>query len=176
MRIAILGRSGSGKTSYAIELGKRYAVPVHHLDKHFFKHSWIERDPKEFLEIQQNLVSQDRWIIDGNNLRTIQTRLARAHMLVIFDMPKLLCLWRVIKRAFQKNRNIDDRAPNSPERLTWTLIKYSWNYEKRLQKSADILENTSVPIVYVRSKADIRALDEKIAQLAQAIDLHQSPK
>ena len=168
MRIAILGRSGSGKTSYAIKLGQRLDIPVHHLDKHFYVHSWIERDKHEFLKIQQQLVAQEKWIIDGNNLTTIEVRLARADALIIFDMPKLLCLWRVIKRAFQKNRNIDDRAPNSPEQVTWNLIKYSWNYEKRLKKLADVLESAAkkIPVIYVRSKADIDGLVKKIEQIS----------
>ena len=36
-RIALIGLPGSGKSTFAVKLGKRLAIPVHHLDKHMFE-------------------------------------------------------------------------------------------------------------------------------------------
>ena len=46
-RIAIIGLPGSGKSTFAIELGKVLRVPVHHLDRHMFEPNGKKKDKKD---------------------------------------------------------------------------------------------------------------------------------
>jgi adenylate kinase family enzyme len=77
-RIMIFGRSGSGKSTFATWLAEKLTLPLHHLDKHFYVANWVERDYNEFLQIQQNLVNSDCWVIDGNSIRSLEMRWSKA--------------------------------------------------------------------------------------------------
>ena len=60
----IFGRPGSGKSTFATWLSNFYPLPIYHLDKYFYIRNWLERDYNEFLEIQENIVNSESWIID----------------------------------------------------------------------------------------------------------------
>jgi adenylate kinase family enzyme len=86
---------------------------------------------EEFLALQDVLVAQDRWIIDGNSIHSLERRYRRADVVLCFLQPRLLCLWRIIKRRFRKDKRIDDRAPGCREPLKWKLFKNLWYFEDR---------------------------------------------
>ena len=69
MKITILGFSGAGKSTLAAALGRRYGLPVLHLDRVHFAPGWAERtqpaqqaDVAAFLDAN----SETGWVIDGN--------------------------------------------------------------------------------------------------------------
>lgn len=116
-RIMIFGRPGSGKSTFAYTLGQKMGLPLYHLDKYFFQSHWQERDEQDFMRLQNEMVQSQEWIIDGNSTRSLETRWARADLVLYFNFPKTLCLYRIIKRRFQKNRGLEDRADYCPEIL-----------------------------------------------------------
>jgi adenylate kinase family enzyme len=131
MRIMIIGRPGSGKSTYGHQLSQELSIPVHHLDKHFFMANWTPRNYDEFLAIQQNLIDQDQWIIEGCSIRSLEMRYAEADICIYLTTPRWLCLYRLIKRLFFNNKHIDDRAEGCVESLSWNLIKYTWTFNYR---------------------------------------------
>lgn len=130
-RIMITGRPGSGKSTFAHALAQKLGLPLHHLDKYFFTAHWAKRNYEEFLAIQQNMVNEDRWIIDGCSLKSLEMRYARAEVCIYFLYPRWLCLYRLIKRMFTKNPEIKDRAQGCKESISWELITYTWTFEYR---------------------------------------------
>lgn len=132
MRIMMFGRPGSGKSTFALKLAKKCDLPLYHLDKYFFEANWTVRKYEDFLEDQYSMVAQKNWIIDGNALQSLHVRYADVDVCIYFNYSRLLCLWRMIKRTFLKDFNIDDRAVGCKERISWQLIKYMWTFEYRL--------------------------------------------
>lgn len=130
-RIMIIGRPGSGKSTLALRLAQKLKLPLYHLDKYFFVENWAKRDYEEFLAIQQNIIDQERWIIDGCSIKSLEMRYARAQICIYLLYPRWLCLYRLIKRIFTKNPAIDDRAQGCDESISWELIKYMWTFEYR---------------------------------------------
>jgi adenylate kinase family enzyme len=139
-RIMIFGRPGSGKSTFALNLSKRLNLPLYHLDKYYFIENWQERNREEFLQTQQEIVNQEKWIIDGNSVRSLEMRYQRAEIVLYFAYPRLLCLWRLIKRSFKKDTQIEDRAEGCPEKLRWRLITYMWSFEDRVKDSIQLLQ------------------------------------
>lgn len=137
-RFMIFGIPGSGKSTVAVQLAKRLRIPVYHLDRYFFVKNWVERDAEDFLKIQKELVAKDQWIIDGNAIRSFEIRYARADVVIYFRFNRLLCIWRVIKRLFDKDGEISDRADGCSETLHWRLIRYLWGFDQRV---SDLLED-----------------------------------
>ena len=130
-RICIFGRPGSGKSTFALKVHTRTGIPLIHLDRFFYTSNWAERDYQEFLTIQQGTVNTNRWIIDGNSLKSLEIRYSHAQICLYFNYPRWVCLWRLIKRIFSKNSLIKDRAEGCQENLRWRLIKYMWTFESR---------------------------------------------
>ncbi|HXF90407.1 MAG TPA: AAA family ATPase, partial [Candidatus Nitrosotenuis sp.] len=91
-RIVIFGRPGCGKSTFALSLHQATGIPLYHLDKYFFTSNWVERDYGEFLAIQQSIIDQDQWIIDGNSIRSLEMRFARADLVLYFNYSKWVCL------------------------------------------------------------------------------------
>lgn len=150
----IIGRPGSGKSTFAVALGKKWSIPVHHLDKYFFESGWKERDYESFLKDQQDLVSQNQWIIDGNAIQSFEMRYSKADVCLYFNFPKPLCYWRVLKRLFKKDADIDDRANNCQETVRWSLLKYIWHFEDRVSARLEELKNNYPNVRYIELHND----------------------
>lgn len=88
----IFGRPGSGKSTFALWLHKQTGIPLHHLDRHFYIHNWIERDYEEFLAIQQSIVENEEWIVDGNSTKSFEMRYSHADMCLYFNFPRIVCV------------------------------------------------------------------------------------
>ena len=57
----VMGRAGSGKSTFGYELHKQTNINLYHLDKYFFKDGWVERNYQEFISIQQGLFYNRIW-------------------------------------------------------------------------------------------------------------------
>ncbi len=161
-RIMIFGRSGSGKSTFALKLHQATGLPLHHLDAYFFTENWVERDTQEFLAIQQSIVDQDAWIIDGNSIRSLEMRYRRAQLCLYFNYPRRLCYFRIFKRRFwKKDPAIADRAPQCPEVLRWALLTYMWSVEKRVAPVVAQLQIQYPNVIFkeIRCDADLKCED-----------------
>ena len=139
-RVMIFGRPGSGKSTFAAWLSRSLGLPLHHLDKHFYVHHWVERDYNEFLQIQKNIVDTESWIVDGNNTRSFEMRWARADLILYFNFSKLSCYFRVVKRFFNQKTTLNDRAPGCKETIRYSLLKYMWNFDQRVSQKIKLLK------------------------------------
>lgn len=130
-RILILGCAGCGKSTLAKTLGEKLDLPVYHLDVYFWQPNWVEADPVEFAEKQKELVSGDKWIIDGNYRKTIDIRLERCDTILYLDFPRLTALFGVIRRYFKyKNKERDTIGVGCKETIDKEFIKWIWHFKK----------------------------------------------
>jgi len=60
----------------------------------------VERENTEFTRIQQSIVDSDSWIIDGNGISSLETKSPRADMVLYFNYPWYICLFRLLKSQF----------------------------------------------------------------------------
>jgi adenylate kinase family enzyme len=130
-KIMIFGIPGSGKSTFASKLSKKLNIPVEHLDSYFFIENWVERDKQDFLQIQQKLVSQENWIIDGNAISSLEMRFAKADVALYFRFSRLLCLWRVLKRFLHKKQI--GKAVGCSSKISWKFLCYLWNFNTRVE-------------------------------------------
>ncbi len=130
-RIAIIGSSGAGKSTFARQLGTLLTLPVIHLDTLFWQPGWIQMPQNEWSIIQERLIEQETWIIDGNYRSSLDTRFAAADTIIFLDFPMPLCLYRALKRRFQyAGKSRPDMNEGCPERVDWGHIKWIWNYPR----------------------------------------------
>ncbi len=132
-RIAVLGCIGAGKSTLARRLGERFDLPVVHLDRRW----WIDGDhvitgrcsarthalsPEAFREVQRRVVAGDRWVVEGDT-SWLDVRLPRADAIVVLDLPRWRCAWRVVRRT---GTGRDDYPPAVRESWRWTVVLVDW--------------------------------------------------
>jgi len=100
-KIVIIGNAGSGKSFLAQKLGKIFNLPVFHLDQYFWQPNWVHPDEHEYKKVHDALCLRDAWVMDGMQLRLLETRIKAADMVIFLDMPLSLCLWRIFKRTWK---------------------------------------------------------------------------
>jgi len=152
-RIMIFGRPGSGKSTFSVKLHKMSQIPLYHLDKYFYVANWQERNYEEFLEILKALVAKESWIIDGNCLKSLEMRYAHADIVLYFNYPRWLCLARVFKRFFKKNRS-DVLAQGCKETVKFHLLQYMWNFDKRVKNDLSALNAAYPKTIFREIKSD----------------------
>jgi adenylate kinase family enzyme len=130
-RVLVIGSSGSGKSTFATELGQKTGLPVIHLDREFWQPGWIETPRDKWSERIRQLIAGDAWIIDGTYDRTLDIRLPRADTVIFLDFPRFTCMRRMIKRViFNYGKVRPDMGPDCPERLDFSFFKWVWNYRR----------------------------------------------
>jgi adenylate kinase family enzyme len=160
----VFGRPGSGKSTFSILLAAKTDLPLYHLDKYFFTTNWVERDKDDFIGILGLITGNNSWIIDGNSIASLEMRWKCADLVIYFNCSRVKCLFRLVKRRLFPRHQVDDRADACPEILRLKLIKYMWNFDKRVDKSIHELRNKypQAQFIEVRSDAEINALLQKL--------------
>ncbi|TWT08007.1 DNA topology modulation protein [Planococcus sp. CPCC 101016] len=133
-RIAFIGSGGSGKSTLAQKLGRKLNIEVYHLDTLLWKPNWEPTTKEEQKRIQLGLIKREQWIIDGNYNGTMDIRLEAADTIIFLDFNRVLCTYRVLKRAIKYyNRKRPDMAEGVNERLDFNFIKWVWDYPKKIR-------------------------------------------
>jgi adenylate kinase family enzyme len=135
-RILVIGSSGAGKSVFSRRLSRSTGIPVIHLDTIHWKPNWVESEHADFDARLNEILKQDEWIIDGNYGRTLEMRLLRADAVVLLDMNRVLCTFRVLRRALAyRNGGRSDMAAGCPEKVDWEFLKWTWQYPTRSRGS-----------------------------------------
>lgn len=131
-KITVCGCGGSGKSAVARRLGDSLDLPVTHLDTVYYDAQWNPLSHDEFAAVQRRLVTEDRWILDGNYARTMSIRLASADVVIFLDIHPLICLWGVLQRRRQ-HRGSDELARHLRGNLNWGFVKYILGYRTTMR-------------------------------------------
>ena len=159
-RILVIGSGGAGKSTLATRLGQRTGLPVVHLDALYWRPGWVATPNDEWDRAVAGLVGGEAWIMDGNYSRTLDQRLAACDTVLFLDLPRLTCLWRIVKRRLRfRQRTRPDMASGCEERLTWEFVRWVWAYPRRTRgKVLDKLraaEAAGTRVVILRSDAEV---------------------
>lgn len=169
-RILVIGSGGAGKSTFSTKLGALLAVPVIHLDQAYWKPGWEKPSQEEWTATVVSLVAADEWIMDGNFGGTLPQRIKRADAIILLDISRWICLWRVAKRAVKyRGRHRPDMAPGCQERFDLEFIKWIWNYPTRSKPAKLALLSATGPdqrVVILRSSGEVaRFLEETKREL-----------
>ena len=165
-RVVIIGSGGSGKSTFATALGARLHLPVIHLDRLYWHPGWNATPQKQWRAVVAQLLEGDAWVMDGNYGGTMEQRLAACDTVVFLDLPRVLCLWRMIRRSLRyRGRSRPDMTPGCPERLTWEFAWWVWTYPRRRRpnvlKRLSLLPATT-RVIHLRSTKEVAEFHERL--------------
>src|ERR1700734_3295546 len=104
-RVVILGRGASGKSTLARRLGSITGLPVIEADKIFWQPGLIPTARERWVAIQEEIVAEDRWIIDGDLGRydAVEVRLRAADTIILLDFSLLRCGLQAMRRSPERS-------------------------------------------------------------------------
>jgi adenylate kinase family enzyme len=143
-RIAVIGTSGSGKTTFARQLAGILDRTHIELDALHWGPNWTAR--AEFLELVRVATSADRWVVDGN-YRTVRDQVwGRATAIVWLNYPFGVVFRRALartirrlvsrERLYSENRESFRGAFLQPDGIPWWVIR---TYRKRRREYPVVL-------------------------------------
>ena len=91
-RVLVIGSPGAGKSTFARKLQGATGLPLYYLDMLWHRPDRTNVSEAEFDAALGAILGTDRWIVDGNYLRTLERRLRACDTVFLFDIPAALCM------------------------------------------------------------------------------------
>lgn len=105
-RAIVVGCPGAGKSTFARKLRDASGLPLYYLDLLWHKPDRTNVTRAEFDARLEDLLRRDRWIIDGNYIRTLETRLAVCDTVFLLDVPLAVCLAGAAGRVGKRREDL----------------------------------------------------------------------
>lgn len=147
-KIAVIGVSCSGKSTFGKNLSKKLNITFFDLDDLFWNPGWKQTEPEIFLEKTKALLKSDEWIIVGNYKSVQDLILEEADTIVWLDYSPFVvwkrALYRTIRRAFLKepccNGNIESFRHSFLSKDSILLWVYN-DYPRKKKRYEEMMTN-----------------------------------
>ena len=163
-RVIVIGSGGAGKSTFARGLGEITGLPVVHLDSLFWKPNWVTTPKDEWAEVVRGQIDKPEWIMDGNFGGTREMRMNAADTIIMLDLPRRVCMYRILKRWFLfRNQTRPDMAEGCDEKIDWEFIMWVWNYGTRSRPRAieELRSQTEKNVVILRTRREVAKFLER---------------
>lgn len=182
MRVAVVGSSGSGKSTFARRLGEALGLPVIELDAINWQAGWRDlntHDPGEFVRRVEAAVAGEAWVTDGNYGRVLPTILPRATDIVWLDYGRQVIMPRVLRRSFLRSLSRKEIWPGTGNVETWRSwldrehpIRWAWDtFKLRRARYEEAFADQRLSHVAVHRLRHPREAEALLARFASAQDV-----
>lgn len=154
-RVVIIGSNGAGKSTFSFRLAARTGLPLIHADQIYWRGCWEARPRGEFETLLLAEVEKPAWIIEGNNIRSLEARLARADTVFWFELPPLVCVCGILRRELHYWGRVRPDLPDQcRSRLDLSFLHYAWRFNKaNRQKILELLAaHPNLTVIHFRSR------------------------
>lgn len=133
-KVIVIGLGGAGKSTFSRRLGDALGIEVIHLDQLYWQPNWVEPAKEDWAATVESLVKRDSWILDGNYGGTRTMRLKACDTVILLDLPRTTCIFRVLKRRWKyRGRNRPEMAVGCSEKIDLKFLLWVWNFQKSIR-------------------------------------------
>ncbi|MUZ71989.1 AAA family ATPase [Agrobacterium vitis] len=160
-RIMVVGCSGGGKTTLSQKLASRFNLDYQSIDRDVrWLPGWQQRDRHAQRDIIAELVSHDRWVMDGSGPSTFDLRLPRTDLVIWVKMSRMACLRGIAGRVLRNYGKVRVAMAEGckeplPDR---EFLSYIWNFERKhapiFVRNFD-LHGPDVPVLVLKSRREV---------------------
>lgn len=156
-KIAVVGGSGTGKTTLTNNLGRKLNVPIYHIDGIHHLENWKTRDTKEIDRIILKRANEEKWVIDGTYKSTLQERINKADLVIFLDYSTISRLNGILTRYFKDKGKERPEIPGCKEKMDWNFIKMflTWRWTKGKEVKKIIMENKDKKILVFKNRRSL---------------------
>lgn len=158
-KIYIVGSAGSGKTTLANLISKRFGHPHFDLDDIAYPHQKVQSMDKR-LEAISKLAQKTQWAAEGIYVSWVEKLFKEADKIIWLDLPLWLTLFRITKRfIINKLTGKDPHGFKAFLRLSRGLIHYHY------PKQAYERDATGEYITQEKIKNALKSYQEKVIRV-----------
>ncbi len=165
----MIGCGGAGKTTLANELGRRLCLPVLHVDGFYWQDrpgvGHVESTPEQWRRIHEELISGERWVIDGMKVGVLQARLAAADTVVFLDLALWRCLGGVLRRRLRYRGQMRPDI-GVYDRINAGFLRWIRSFRRAARpRILELLGECSCRVVVLRSRGQVRTFLRSLPRL-----------
>lgn len=168
-RIAIIGNAGGGKSTLARRLSKALDIPCFEIDAYQWRPDWTPVPADEFETVHNDILSRDRWIVDGlADWGPVEECLSRADTVIFVDFPLWMHFWLAAERQFDwLTGNATDKPGGHPtpppnRALFETIWTVDRDWLPRLRSLIDAAEARGCRVYRIH---DLDELDSLVSRI-----------
>lgn len=154
-KIIVIGSPGAGKSEFARKLRDAARIPLYYLDMLWHKADKTNISVEEFDTKLNQIMQLDKWIIDGNYLRTLEIRLKKCDTVFLLDYPLDICLAGAESRIGNRREDMPWIETEFDAEFKQWIINFSKEQSPRIYELLDKnKENINIVIFKSRKEAD----------------------
>ena len=164
-RVAIIGPTGAGKSTFARRLHVLTSLPLYHLDLIWWKPDQTHIPREEFDQKLSAMTQEENWIIEGDYSRTYESRVRACDTVIFLDYDEQTCIKGLMQRVGQKRPDIHWIE----EKLEPELVDYvrSFREQRRPKLLASLEKHPEKQIIIFKTREEADAWLEAFFQERQ---------
>ena len=153
-KIIVIGCPGSGKSTFSIELGNKTNIPLFHLDMMYWNADKTTVGKQVFLDRLCEVLNEDNWIIDGNYISTMESRLSVCDTVFWLDYPLEICLEGIKNRMGKERPDMPWVETEEDEEFIDFIKKFNEEQRPIILKLLEKYSDKNIVVFKSREEAD----------------------
>ena len=159
-KIIVIGCPGSGKSTFSIELSAKTSIPLYHLDMMYWNADKTTVEKQVFLDRLCEVLNKDNWIIDGNYISTMESRLSVCDTVFWLDYSLDICLEGVKARIGKERPDMPWVETEEDEEFIDFIKKFNEEQRPVILKLLEKYSDKNIVVFKSREEAS-RYLESK---------------